>query len=50
MLKQRAVTVKNFLATADMRMMSLEDNRAASSPPRLHSQVFMYCEGERSFS
>lgn len=44
------VTVKNFLATTDMRMMSLQDNQAASSPPWLHSQVLMYQRGERRFS
>jgi len=31
-------------------MMSLEDNQAASSPPWLRSQVFMFQKGERRFS
>lgn len=34
--------VKNFLAVACTGMMSLGDNQAASFPPRLQSQVFMF--------
>lgn len=48
--KQKVVVVKNFLAITDTRMMSLEDNQAASSPPRPRSQVLMFQKGERPFS
>lgn len=50
-LKQKVVMVKNFLAMADTGMMSPGDNQAASFPPRLQSQVFMFQKGKkRSFS
>lgn len=38
------------LAITDTRMMSLQDNQAASSPAWPRSQVLMFQKGERRFS